>query len=568
MSTFRRLMASATLLAAGISILIFPTGCARRSVTQNTGSGTGRDVLISGLPVALDSDKWAVNADETAYAVGGESGIVVELSLPSCQYKSMWKLGEPIQAIFSDGDRYVAVVPSGIYSLRGAEKKRIGAIPQGDKLRLPPELSGTRRSCPLTCRDGKIMWYAYLEAEKVVILFSTDMEGKNPRGFKAGAVSFRVAPGAEWALALSLDAEKEWLVTPDGLVEVEKGGGFIALGHSGFALRFGDYRIEYSAAAEEFTRVEGSLRLPENSHWSCFVSTRGNFISEDSYVWRDAEGGPPVQTSLRFCQYDGENLYLIDKQNRSFVSANILADRIEITAAEGDPVYCDSRVQVTAKDFAFFVNGNRVAGKFYVEDFWRIGRAGRVLYFDGGGRVVLVDLDTLESEVMERAYAECNGRLLLVRWDRMDDPDHPNQDWIAVNPAEPSDRLVVDLHGECPGGMMVLSDRILAHEDTFLISFSYGAFEFDADFSAKRAIIREVPKGVLLPIGGGYVLDIWSESQTLFYRNGRAVPLPPISLRRSFVGIIGDGELYSQTIVRDGSLYVRCGCNFVRVWEQ
>ncbi|MFA4985705.1 MAG: hypothetical protein WC712_03885 [Candidatus Brocadiia bacterium] len=596
MNGHRHGLALVTLLSAIASILIFPTGCARHGVTQNIGAGSGRDVLIPGLPVTLLSDKWAVNADETAYAVGGESGVVVELSLPSCQYRSMWNLGELVYAIFSDGDRYVAVVPSGIYSLRGAEKKRIGAIPEGDKLRLPPELSGARRSLPLSCRNGRILWHAYGGLKKQTVVFSTDCEGRDPRGFEIEELRLRVAPGAEWVMARSPSTQQEWLVTPDGLIETEKGGTIAALGHNSVALLHDVYRWEYSSADRKFTRVDGAFWAPSEirpyDFLDTFVSKKGYFIDGSSAVWSTIKDLPQPQESLRFSSCDGESLFVKDTRERNFQRADFASGRVSVIASEGYPLYCDSQIRVTCDDKGLVVvNGKEVRGPLPAADGYWVRRAGRILYLQGK-HSLLIDLDNLASEIVKSQWMVGNDRVLLVKMELEEGKSSGfDGQWVAVNPACPSQRLTVEgglyvSHPVPPGPLLfdkhrkmgpvgqwlddilVLDDRIVGFRMNMNMSLVDEAFEFDVDFAAKRAVLRKIPADTLFPLAGGLSLNIWARNQEILGRRGQAIGLPDIFRKGS--GLLEDGrasEFNTMLIAYKGSQYIRCGCNFVRIGE-
>ncbi|MFA4985706.1 MAG: hypothetical protein WC712_03890 [Candidatus Brocadiia bacterium] len=558
MNSIRHGLLALTLLAAGMALLVFPVGCARR--------GANPDVLVPGLPVALYSRIFAVNADETAYATGDESGIVIELSLPDLKFRTMWNLGVPVLALFRDADKYIAIADSGIYSLHGSEKKRIGDIPQGDRLSLPPELSGTKWSVPLVCRDGRIMWF--FEADLEVVLFSTDVTGNNPRGYKAGAVSFRVVPGAEWAIAMLRGTGEEWLVTPDGLTEVVGGAYFVAMGHRELSLQYDDHRLIYSPTEKKFTRVDGVLMLPPRlmaaKNHDCFASTRGCFIGSGHSVWASEDEQITVQDTLEYCRLDGENLYLVDKRNNAFVRATIGGDRIESIPADGEPIYFDSECGVTLKDKSLYINGRPITGQFSTGS---VRRCGRVLLLRYWVNACLVDLDALVAEQYEMGRVVGNESLVLIDKESEGGYDSSERTWVAVNPRRPSERLEVDMHGESAYSTLVLDDRIIGLPSLDWHPGRGDAFEFDVDFPSKRATLLDIPHGSLFSVNGLF-LDPWVRNQALLDSKGRAIPLPAYWFRDSGHEALLDAEQFDLTLIsHKGSQYIRCGCNFVRIGE-
>ncbi|MFA4985704.1 MAG: hypothetical protein WC712_03880 [Candidatus Brocadiia bacterium] len=581
MNGYRHGLALVTLLSAIASILVFPTG--------DANGGDGRDVLISGLPVSLRSYTFAVNADETAYAIGGESGIVVELALPSRKFKRVWRLGERIYKIFRDADKYVVVAEKNIYLLEGAEAKKIGTDPAVAALTIPPQVGGTRISYPLACRDGRIIWSAKTGNENQTAIFSTDVSGGAATVcYRGVAMNCRVAPGGEWALAGLGEEHPEWLITPEGLTEVDRGGALVGLGHTGFALQFDKYRLVYSAAEKKFTRVEGVLPIFADAgaaYRDMYVSGNGYFITKDSWVVT-----VPVSDKIRLCAGDDLDLFLVDERSRSFVRANVETDKLEVTSADGIPLHYDAQIRVATKDQDLYINDKEVKLPLPLKGDFTVRRAGGILCVLGKMTYYLIDIATLSAELVymnpsERLGQEIernlpnvqadtyavpvggNGHLCLIKTQAMAKGGAPNQQWIAVNPRQMSEKLVVEMNGKWLAELLILDDRIVAfRRDKYKTVIE--AFEFVVDFAAKSATLREIPKATPVPFAGKFALDIWSRGQPLLSEAGREVPVPPVCSQGEGLMDAMYSSLYLPIIITcKGSHYIRCGCNYVRIVE-
>ncbi|MFA4985794.1 MAG: hypothetical protein WC712_04335, partial [Candidatus Brocadiia bacterium] len=332
-----------------------------------------RRVLISELPVSLSTELFAVNESETAFAVAGDTAMVVELEVPSCKYLMSWNLPEAPSKLFTDGDRYLAIIDKEIISLTSTGQEVIGAVPtEANTFAAMPEGCVLRRRArPLSCNNGNILWsgenrpLGSLRDPRIqgdLILLWTDVSGKPLKVVQGEDLSeyegCRVTPGGRWTLSKGKDCQ--WLMTLDGCAELPAGGTLVTLGHTGFALAFDGYRDEYDAATGEVVRRNEPLQIlpndPSKREAGYYLTPTGCRITDSGRILQP-DGKPDPRQDLRLVSRDREYLYLADGAANRFVRACIETDTVERFPCDGVPLYLDAEIRVAYKDNRLFVNG-------------------------------------------------------------------------------------------------------------------------------------------------------------------------------------------------------------------
>jgi len=542
-----------------------------------------RAALISDLPVFVEARMLAVAADGASFAVAGRTAMVVELDLASSRFRESWSLPAEPDALFVDGDRYLAVVGKLIYALRDGDQEIVGEVPDVSNTitQMPEGCELLSSAEPILCNAGRILWVgdnSLKERRKGRNTFSemlvlwTDLSGKlleTISGEEAESYrDLRAIVGGQWALAR--DGKDHWLVTHGRRVPMPQGGVPVSMGEKGFALAFDGYRFEYDAATGELARKEGSLPVPlaaSSRRDAGFFLTAAGYVINGLGAIIPPEGKPDPRTQFTLVSRDAQCLYLVDRDAPAFVKACVATDSLERIPCDGVPLYFDADIKVTFRGGKVFVNEREVPG-LPKETLPRlVTRKGDLLYIEQS-EMTLAVLGSLRS--LDR-----RGSFLVGAFDEAiilglvsTGEQNPDTSTILfVETREPFRTASIPLYDHL-GSFQQIGAALYeccCEQHTACLDELY---EVLPDFSAGVVRFRQLPEDATVPLPAGYSVNLWDWIPTVTDGRGVEYVLPPAVREGSFL-FGGWGRNFDVPAFAEfgGALFLQCGVNFIRLEE-